>query len=146
MASRPKEKATRVHPETGERLRRGVRPFTVTYKGQSKVVRQPGWYPKGEGDALFTGRDLDAAETALAALKALDRKAVAERIRAIRRRLKLSQRRAGLVLGGGPRAFQKYESGEVAPSEPMRILLWLLERDPRLLEVLPERLKERETA
>ncbi len=78
--------------------------------------------------------------------KSLDRKATARRVKATRQRLKRSQRRAGLILGGGPRAFQKYESGEVAPSEPMRILLWLLERDPRLPDVLPERLKDRETA
>lgn len=143
MPSRRKEMAMRLHPETGEALHRDVRPFTVAYKGRSKVVRQPGWYPDGEGDALFEGHDLEAAEMALAQLKSLDRKATAKQVRAIRQRLKLSQRRAGIILGGGPRAFQKYESGEVVPSEPMRILLWLLERDPRLLKVLPERLKER---
>ncbi len=144
MASRPKTSSTRLHPETGEALRRGVRPFTVTYRGRSKSVRQPGWYPEGGGDALFEGRDLEVAEVALEELKSLDRKAMAKQVKTARQRLKLSQRRAGMILGGGPRAFQKYESGEVAPSEPMRILLWLLERDPGLLDVLPERLKDRE--
>jgi len=50
----------------------------------------------------------------------------------------LSQRRAGEVLGGGPRAFQKYESGKQAVSVPMSNLLRLLARDPsRLREIAP---------
>jgi hypothetical protein len=34
-------------PETGETLARGVRPFVVTYKGESVTVDLPGYYPKG---------------------------------------------------------------------------------------------------
>ena len=64
----------------------------------------------------------------------------AEEVRRIRTRLKLSQRRAGEILGGGPRAFQKYESGEVVVSRPMANLLLLLDRDPsRLKELIAER-------
>jgi len=51
----------------------------------------------------------------------------------IRERLKLSQRRAGELLGGGTRAFQKYESGGQQVSVPMANLLRLLDRDPRRL-------------
>jgi HTH-type transcriptional regulator/antitoxin MqsA len=57
-------------------------------------------------------------------------------VRAIRLRLKLSQRKAGEILGGGPRSFQKYESGEVLVSRPMTQLLRLLERDPKRLKEL----------
>ncbi len=62
-----------------------------------------------------------------------------DEVRAIRLRLKLSQRKASDLLGGGPRAFQKYESGEVLVSRPMTQLLRLLERDPRRLEELTRR-------
>jgi HTH-type transcriptional regulator/antitoxin MqsA len=59
---------------------------------------------------------------------------------AAREKLRLSQRRAGEVLGGGPRAFQKYESGKQAVSVPMSNLLRLLARDPsRLREIAPGR-------
>jgi HTH-type transcriptional regulator/antitoxin MqsA len=57
-------------------------------------------------------------------------------VRRIRRRLHLSQRNASEVLGGGPRAFQKYESGEVVVSRPMANLLLLLDRDPSRLKEL----------
>jgi HTH-type transcriptional regulator/antitoxin MqsA len=41
----------------------------------------------------------------------------------VRERLGLSQRKAGELLGGGPRAFQKYEAGTQAVSAPMSNLL-----------------------
>jgi len=62
-----------------------------------------------------------------------------DEVRAIRLRLKLSQRKAGEILGGGPRAFQKYESGEVLVSRPMTQLLRLLSRDPKRLQELLRR-------
>jgi hypothetical protein len=40
-------------------------------------------------------------------------------VEAARVRIGLSQRKAGQILGGGPRAFQKYEAGTQAVSVPM---------------------------
>ena len=57
-------------------------------------------------------------------------------IRSIRRRLNLSQADAGEVIGGGPRAFQKYESGTVRPSASVVRLLRLLDENPAALGVL----------
>ena len=54
----------------------------------------------------------------------------------MREALGLSQRKAGEILGGGPRAFQKYESGKQAVSVPMSHLLRLLARDPSRLKEL----------
>ena len=48
----------------------------------------------------------------------------------VREKLGLSQRAAGELLGGGPRAFQKYEAGKQAVSAPMSNLLRLLANDP----------------
>ncbi len=53
-----------------------------------------------------------------------------------RERLGLSQRKAGEILGGGARAFQKYESGKQAVSVPMSHLLTLLSNDPKRLREL----------
>ena len=54
-------------------------------------------------------------------------------IRRIRRRLGLTQAKAGRVLGGGPRAFNKYEAGTVKPSAPAAALLRLLDENPQLM-------------
>ena len=62
-----------------------------------------------------------------------------EEIRAIRQRLKLTQVEAGELLGGGPRAFTKYESGAVTPAASVINLLRLLEADPTCLELLTGR-------
>ena len=50
-----------------------------------------------------------------------------DRIRAIRRRLGLTQEEAGALLGGGVRAFTKYESGSMRPRAAMSNLLRVLE-------------------
>jgi len=44
-----------------------------------------------------------------------------EEIRRIRKKLCLSQEKAGLLIGGGPRAFQKYESGFLLSAQKSRL-------------------------
>src|SRR5258707_14950890 len=109
---------TRNHPTTGTRLSRDTRPFVVCYRDLKRTVDLPGWYPaKRGGESLHEGDDMDAVDLALAELKAESQGVLKpSEVRAIRVRLKLSQRKASELLGGGPRAFQKYESGEVLVS------------------------------
>jgi HTH-type transcriptional regulator/antitoxin MqsA len=57
-------------------------------------------------------------------------------IRRIRKKLAVSQVEAGRVIGGGPRAFQKYENGDLLPSRAISSALRLLDRDPEALGVL----------
>ncbi|KTD04175.1 type II TA system antitoxin MqsA family protein [Legionella feeleii] len=53
-----------------------------------------------------------------------------EDIRLIRESLGLSQAEAGELIGGGPRAFSKYENGIIRPASSIQILLRLLKDDP----------------
>ena len=46
---------------------------------------------------------------------------------------------AGEILGGGPRAFQKYEAGDLLPSQAIGGLLAVLDSDPGALSVLRSR-------
>ena len=55
-------------------------------------------------------------------------------IKEIRQSLGLSQAEAGRLLGGGPRAFAKYESGSVRPSVPLVNML-------KLLQIRPEEIR-----
>jgi HTH-type transcriptional regulator/antitoxin MqsA len=125
-------KKTRIHPETGEALRRGVRPMTVSYAIYSKVIDVPGWYPEGDGDAIHTGKDLTEWNAAYQQMR-ID---YAKKVRSLRMRLKLTQEEAGRILGGGKRAFQKYETGKTPPSDAAVALLELMERHPEDLEIL----------
>ncbi len=89
---------------------------------------------------MLDGEALEKRQQAYLELRARVEGVLSPReVASIRERLKLSQRRAGDLLGGGPRAFQKYESGEQQVSVPMANLLRLLAKDPRRLAELEER-------
>ena len=63
-----------------------------------------------------------------------------DQIRTIREGLGLSQREAGNLLGGGPDAFAKYESGAVVPRAALVNLLLVLRDNPGALSALhPDR-------
>lgn len=125
--------------ETGAELKRDIRPFTINYQGHSKTFDMPGWYPANdECEATFTQDDLKVYDKAIKELKAkAEHLLLPNEIRSIRKRLKLTQIQAGLLLGGGKRAFQKYESGDVIPSRAISNLLRLLSNNPSLLKTLP---------
>lgn len=57
-----------------------------------------------------------------------------EEVRAIRERLGLTQTKAAGLFGGGPVAFSKYESDDVAQSEGMNMLLRLIDLHPHLID------------
>jgi HTH-type transcriptional regulator/antitoxin MqsA len=124
-------------PETGETLARGVRPFTVEYKGESVTVDLPGYYPAGEGDGVHVGKDMRVVDEALRGLKEkIDGVPAPATIRRVRTKLKLSQREAGALFRVGENAFDKYERGLVEPSGPTIQLITLLDRHPDLIEDL----------
>lgn len=123
---------TRIHPETGQRLRRGVRCETVRFGSLSQDVEVPGWYPDDAGDGIHTGADLAESDRVYRDL----REQYAKRVRAVRKRLNLTQIEAGRIIGGGKRAFQKYESGATPPSDAAVGLIELLARHPEEVETL----------
>jgi len=61
---------------------------------------------------------------------------ISAHVRQARKRLKLSQEEAGRIIGGGKRAFQKYESGAMPPSDAAVGLIELLIRHPEEVETL----------
>src|SRR6516162_3827658 len=56
-----------------------------------------------------------------------------QEIRHIREQLGLSQVEAGELLGGGPRAFTKYEGGTIKPAAAVINILRLLDSEPGAL-------------
>ncbi len=128
---------TMVSPQTGKQLRRGVRPFVVTYKGRTTTVDLPGYYPESGEDGVHVGEDMAVTDAALRALKEeVEGIPTPATIRRVRKKLKLSQREAGGLLKVGEAAFDKYERGLVEPSGPTSQLLRLLDRHPELVEEL----------
>lgn len=124
---------TRIHPETGKQLKRDVRPMVVQYGSMAREVALPGWYNESDDDnSIHSGADLKAADEAFAEL----RTAYAAHVRDVRKSLKLNQEEAGEIIGGGRRAFQKYESGKAPPSDAAVGLIEVLAHKPEMLAIL----------
>jgi HTH-type transcriptional regulator/antitoxin MqsA len=121
-------------------MQRGVRPLALIYKGERLVVDMPGWYCDQSDESIHTGEDMKVSDRALNRLKARAEGLLEpEDIRRIRKRLRLTQEAAGELIGGGPRAFQKYETGDLLPSRAISSALALLDNDPGGLAVLMAR-------
>ena len=124
-------------PETGKPMIRDERPMTLTYKGASTTFDMPGWYCDESGESIHTGEDMKTSDRQLNKLKAqVEGVLDPSTIRRIRKKLGLTQKEAGRLIGGGPNAFQKYESGEILASHAISSALLLLDQNPDSLVVL----------
>jgi len=131
-----------VCPETGAPMYRGVRPMTLSYKGKNVTFDMPGWYCDQSEESIHTSEDMKVSDRMLNRLKTqVEGLLEPDEIRRIRKKLHLSQEAAGLLIGGGPRAFQKYENGDLLPSRAISSALALLDHDPESLSVLEIRSK-----
>ena len=100
----------------------------------------PGWYCDECDEGIHTGKDMKISDRMLNRLKARSEGLLeAKEIRRIRKKLGLSQEIAGRLIGGGRRAFQKYESEDLLPSRAVISALILLDRDPAGLKELKKR-------
>jgi HTH-type transcriptional regulator/antitoxin MqsA len=132
---------TRIHPETGKELRRGVRLQTLVVGSLARTVDVPGWYPDDDSDSVHSGVDLKTLDEAYKAL----REEYAAHVKSVRKKLGLTQEEAGVIIGGGKRAFQKYESGRTPPSDAAVGLIEVLARHPeevatlRAFRLVPEK-------
>ena len=122
----------RIHPETGKELRRGVRQQTIVVGSLSRTIDVPGWYPEDDSDAIHSGADLKALNETYKAL----REEYAAHVKSVRKKLGLTQEEAGVIIGGGKRAFQKYESGRTPPSDAAVGLIEVLARHPEEVATL----------
>ena len=124
--------------ESGRPLRRGVKTLTIDVDGQPFTYGQPGWWASladpadNEGQLVDDDNIVWAAAHREARARAKHATLTPLVIRAIRESCGLSQKEAARVFGGGPKAFEKYEAGEVAPSSAMTHLLLLAARRPQL--------------
>jgi HTH-type transcriptional regulator / antitoxin MqsA len=126
--------------ESARPLRRGVKTLTLDVDGEPFTYGQPGWWASLTDPADKEGQLVDddnvvwAAAHREARAKAKHATLTPLVIRAIREACGLSQRDAARVFGGGPKAFEKYEAGEVAPSSAMTRLLLLAAKRPELFQ------------
>ena len=125
--------------ESGRPMSRGEKAVTLKVDSKPFTYMQPGWWCSLKDPADMEGQLVDddnkvaemARRTATALAKG-ETVYVPVVIRAIRENCGLTQREAGLQFGGGEKSFEKYESGEIMPSEPTKRLLKLAMQHPEL--------------
>lgn len=127
-------------PATGTAMHRDVRPMTLAYRAETVTFDMPGWYCDASEESIHTSADMKVSDRMLNLMKArAERLLGPEEIKRIRRKLHLTQVQAGELIGGGPRAFQKYETGDLLPSKAISSALALLDDNPDALAVLRRR-------
>ena len=134
-----RQKKTQPCPECGGVMRYEKHDDVLTYKAHTKTIKTLGWWCTKCDEGILSGEDLVAHEKAFLEFKAqIDGVLSPADVATVRAKLGLSQRKASELLGGGPRAFQKYEVGTQAVSAPMSNLLRLLDNDPSRLDEIRE--------
>ncbi|SPA39109.1 putative transcriptional regulator, HTH cro/C1-type DNA-binding domain [Cupriavidus taiwanensis] len=120
----------------GAELVAGRRDMPYTYRGETTVIPNVSgqWCPKcGEG---VLPRDSDWVSEAMLAFNRQVNAALVDPsyITEVRKKLRLDQREAAEIFGGGVNAFSRYETGRTKPPLALVKLLRLLDRHPELLE------------
>ncbi|OLF56009.1 type II toxin-antitoxin system MqsA family antitoxin [Pseudomonas chlororaphis] len=118
----------------------GMQPFQdrsepIDYKHMLRQVHGlAGWECQACGEIEFDAASAERYASASDQLLEDCRQFMASEMKRIRRKLHLSQKEAvKLLSGGGHNAFSRYERGEVAPPQPLFVLMRLLDRHPHLL-------------
>jgi len=135
---------TIISAESGRPMTRGEKLVSMKIDGREFRYRQPGWWCSiedfGDIEGQLVDEDNQVAEMARRTAEALIRGEAFTPvlISAIRLHCGLSQRDAGELFGAGEKAFEKYESGQIRPSEPTKRLLRLALERPDLFQKPPK--------
>ncbi len=123
--------------ECGSVMRWETRPDEVRYHDRARTVALTAWWCAACGEAVLEGPEAMERDRVFQELRAeVDGVLSPAQVRAARESLRLSAAQAAKLLGGGAKAFYKYERGETPPSVAMSNLLRLLMRHPELLKEL----------
>lgn len=117
-------------------LVRDTRDMPYTYKGESTVIPAlTGDYCPACAEVIL---DMDEAERFGQQIREFNKQVNAaivdpQFIAGVRKKLKLDQREAAELFGGGVNAFSRYENGKTKPPLALVKLLKVLDRHPDLL-------------
>ena len=124
--------------DDGTALQLTTKDVTVEVRGESCSVPQvSGWHCPVCGDVEYT--DNDCSDRVWNAIEALGKKAKARDAALLvhaRKRLKLTQKQAAELTGGGHNAFSRYERGEAVPMRAVVNLFKILDKHPELVKEL----------
>ena len=93
-------------PVCSGKIIRESREISLNYNGKEIIINQPGQYCSDCGESFFNSSDLaQTGKRRVDFQRDVDHLLKSHEIKAIRKKLNLSQRKAGSIFGGGPMAF-----------------------------------------
>jgi len=115
-------------------LKHGKKKTTFEYRGRVLELEEIAAWCSQCGEGVMTGKEAAANEVLMDQFIATVDKEEAAELGHIRKRLKLTQKQAAQITGGGHNAFSRYERGEAKPLPAVVNLMRLLDRHPELLK------------
>ncbi len=129
---------------------RDVRDVSHTYKGQTTTIPNVGGlYCPACNESLHNPEESEYLNAAMLAFNKEVNAATVDPAFIIdtRKKLKLDQREAAEIFGGGPNAFSRYENGKTKPPLALVQLFKLLANHPELIDELrPKKKNKMQTA
>lgn len=116
-----------------------TRDVPYTYKGQTIVIRDvTGEFCPACNESIHTAKESEQLNAIMLAFAREVNSATVDPafISETRKKLKLDQREAGVIFGGGPNGFSRYENGKTRPPLSLVQLFRLLDKHPNLIEEL----------
>ncbi len=120
---------------------RETKEATFSYLGKVLRYDQPGKWCSECNEVFLDKGDKESTDMVIYNFQAkVDGRLTTDDILRIRRKLNLTQKVAGEMIGGGPNAFSRYETGKAYPTKGTENFLRLLDIHPELLkELSPKR-------
>ncbi len=115
-----------------------VKPMNYTYKRVEFIISQPALWCDSCGEGIIDSLDNKAVIQEIQAEKArIDGLLTPHEVRQVRKKLKLTQKQAAKLFGGGVNGFNRYEQGKLPVPRALSQLLILLYHHPeQLLEIM----------
>ena len=110
------------------------------YKNQNFKINQIAEYCSHCSESIISGESLRQVAKEIHDWKAkIDGFLTSSEIKEIRKKLKLTQKDAAKIFGGGPNGFSRYENGEALQLKATDNLLRILNNHPNLLKEIKDR-------
>ena len=127
---------------------RETRDLQYTYKGHSKTIKSvTGEFCPSCGESIHDEEEASRISAIMLSFNKEVNKSILDTdfIGRTRKKLKLGQKEAAEIFGGGANAFSRYENGKVQPPLSLIQLFKILDNHPELLdEIRPQPSKNKE--
>jgi len=114
-----------------------IKPMVYIYKKKEFVINQPAQWCDACDEGIIDAEDNRKVDALIQAEKSrIDGLLTPDEIKQVRKKLKLTQKNAAELFGGGINAFNRYEKGRLPVPRSLSQLLMILRNHPNQLKEL----------